>query len=487
MVRWTCVLTAFTFASLVNGQGSGLTVHTQEGDVTAPQPAPKRSTVFKATQFGNSCLQSLPPDTIGYLELTGQRGLDVAESEDCLTLNIWSPAVGRKQNTAVLVWIYGGGFSFGTSNLAVYQGENMIRDNDDITLVTFNYRLNIFGQPGAPQLANSTQPQNFGLLDIDAAIQWVHANIESFGGDPNRITIFGQSAGSLAADVYAFSHPNDTIVKGTISGGPSFENTIPSNGSTWTTVATSVGCGPTPNSAQFDCMKSTPARVLGDAILSTGSSFMPLIVDEITFFSDPDKRSADGNFLRVPMLGGSTLNEMDVFLVAQQLVAKGFTVPVITEIVSDATTQMVLTCPAGGAAITRNNFDVPTWRYQYQAIFPDLSTRPDLRCYHASEIPMVFGTFTAPFPNISSTPEEVALSKYIQSAWVAFARDPQKGLLEFGWPMYNPNTTSLVEIGNPANVTGAVFGSGSLLDTSCSDMGMLSSVAGMLSGLLPGK
>lgn len=89
-----------------------------------------------------------------------------------------------------------------------------MRDNDDLLLVTINYRLNIFGFPAAPQLANTTQSQNFGFLDVQAAILWVHENIAAFGGDPNRITIFGQSAGSALASIYTFANPTDTIVKG---------------------------------------------------------------------------------------------------------------------------------------------------------------------------------------------------------------------------------------------------------------------------------
>jgi carboxylesterase type B len=90
----------------------------------------------------------------------------------------------------------------------------VVRDNEDITLVSFNYRLNIFGQPNAPQLANASQSQNFGLLDMRAAVEWIHTNIAEFGGDPERITIFGQSAGAEAVDAYSFAYPNDTIVKG---------------------------------------------------------------------------------------------------------------------------------------------------------------------------------------------------------------------------------------------------------------------------------
>lgn len=100
------------------------------------------------------------------------------------------------------------------SNSTIYIGNNFVRDNDDITIVSFNYRLNIFGQPNSPQLVSKTASQNFGLLDLDAAITWVDDNIANFGGDPERITIFGQSAGAASADQYAFAHPQDTKVKG---------------------------------------------------------------------------------------------------------------------------------------------------------------------------------------------------------------------------------------------------------------------------------
>ena len=100
------------------------------------------------------------------------------------------------------------------SNFPYYNGSNFVRDHDDITLVTINYRLNIFGQPNAPQLFGSRTSQNFGLLDQKAAIQWVHANIAAFGGDPNRIILFGESAGSISVDAYTYANPADTVVKG---------------------------------------------------------------------------------------------------------------------------------------------------------------------------------------------------------------------------------------------------------------------------------
>jgi len=111
-----------------------------------------------------------------------------------------------------MIWIYGGSLEFGSSNISTYIGEHFVRDHDDVTIVTFNYRMNIFSAPTAPQLAGGAG--NFGFLDRDAVIDWVHTNIAGFGGNPNRITIFGESAGALSADAFAFAHPDDTTVKG---------------------------------------------------------------------------------------------------------------------------------------------------------------------------------------------------------------------------------------------------------------------------------
>lgn len=120
--------------------------------------------------------------------------------------------------------------AFIKSNTPYYDGEAFVRDNNDITVVSINYRcvffiglrivdinflvirVDIFSGPNAPQLAGGVG--NFGLTDIEAAINWVHDNIAGFGGDPNRISIFGESAGAIAVDAYAYSHPNDKIVKG---------------------------------------------------------------------------------------------------------------------------------------------------------------------------------------------------------------------------------------------------------------------------------
>jgi carboxylesterase type B len=128
-----------------------------------------------------------------------------AQSEDCLTVNIWTkPQTGERNKgnltsptaffynadpyIAVLLWIYGGGFATGSANNPAYVGK-YFADNEDVIVVSFNYRVNVFGFPGLPGLPGVAQ--NAGLLDQRLAVEWVHENIEAFGGDPRRITIFG--------------------------------------------------------------------------------------------------------------------------------------------------------------------------------------------------------------------------------------------------------------------------------------------------------
>ncbi|KAG6845071.1 hypothetical protein H0H87_000975, partial [Tephrocybe sp. NHM501043] len=100
------------------------------------------------------------------------------------------------------------------SNTPWYDGQKLVGNNNDVVLVTFNYRLNIFGQPNAPRLAGTSKSQNFGVLDVEAAVNWVYANIAVFGGDPERITLAGHSAAGAVIEAYTYSHPSDKIVKG---------------------------------------------------------------------------------------------------------------------------------------------------------------------------------------------------------------------------------------------------------------------------------
>ena len=118
----------------------------------------------------------------------------LAGGDDWLTVNVWSPDASRDAGSPVMVWIYGGGYAIGTSSLPEYDGARLARDG--VVLVSFNYRVGI---EGFAHIEGA--PANRGLLDQVAALEWVRDNIRAFGGDPARVTVFGQSAGggSVAA------------------------------------------------------------------------------------------------------------------------------------------------------------------------------------------------------------------------------------------------------------------------------------------------
>ena len=118
-------------------------------------------------------------------------------SEDCLRLNVWTNGLGRNDKRPVMVWLHGGGFTSGNGSYTIYDGTNLAKKRD-VVAVTINHRLNSFGFLHLPEIggAKFAQASNVGMLDAIAALQWVHDNIANFGGDPNNVTIFGQSGGA---------------------------------------------------------------------------------------------------------------------------------------------------------------------------------------------------------------------------------------------------------------------------------------------------
>lgn len=159
-----------------------------------PQSAQNWKGVRQADKFGAPCLQT---EAFGNLFLRGEK-----PSEDCLTLNIWIPARVEKKKMPVIVWLYGGGFVTGDASEPRYDGENLAKKG--VIVVVPNYRLGVFGFLSHPDLTKESlqkASENYGLLDQVAALQWVARNVAAFGGDPQNVTLAGQSAGSFSVSV----------------------------------------------------------------------------------------------------------------------------------------------------------------------------------------------------------------------------------------------------------------------------------------------
>ncbi|HOX82943.1 MAG TPA: carboxylesterase family protein [Chryseolinea sp.] len=176
----------------------------------APQPAAKWDGVREANKFAPGPMQGGNPPS--------------GKSEDCLYLNVWSPAKSSSDKIPVLVWIYGGGFNYGATSETVYSGEKLAQKG--VVLVSIAYRVGQLGFMAHPELSaeNSNHISgNYGLMDMIAALQWVKKNIAAFGGDPNKVTIFGESAGGIAVSMLCASPQAKGLFQGAISqSGGSF-------------------------------------------------------------------------------------------------------------------------------------------------------------------------------------------------------------------------------------------------------------------------
>ena len=238
MTRLTAVLAVFAAASsfaqqphpvltesgLVQGAAQpGLTVYKgipfaapPVGDLRwrSPEPAAKWDGVRQTTEFGPDPFQG---DGKGNV------------SEDCLYLNIWTPAKTASDQVPVLVWIYGGGFSFGSTSTPVHNGEHLARKG--VVLVSINYRVGPLGFLAHPELTAESPHHasgNYGLQDQIAALRWIKRNIAAFGGDPDKVTIFGESAGGIAVSMLCASPQASGLFRGAISqSGGSFGPTRP--------------------------------------------------------------------------------------------------------------------------------------------------------------------------------------------------------------------------------------------------------------------
>ena len=175
-----------------------------------PRPVEKWEGVKMATEYAHAPIQGGNPPS--------------GKSEDCLYLNVWTPAKSSDEKIPVLVWIYGGGFSFGSTSEPVYSGERLAKKG--VVLVSIAYRVGPLGFLAHPELSAENPNQvsgNYGLLDMIAGLEWIQKNITAFGGDPNKVTIFGESAGGIAVSMLSASPLAKGLFHGAISqSGGSF-------------------------------------------------------------------------------------------------------------------------------------------------------------------------------------------------------------------------------------------------------------------------
>ena len=422
-----------------------------------PTDMPRWTEVREAKDFGPACTQPTPGDS-------GIYSNDLRPtSEDCLSLNIWTPADAFR--APVLVWIHGGALLGGSSKEAMYDGAKLAAHG--IVVVSINYRLGVLGYLAHPELS-AESPRgisgNYGLLDQIEALRWIKRNIGAFGGDPSKVTVAGESAGGLsvmylmaspdarglfskaiAQSAYMISTPE---LKQSRFGAPSAEEA-------GTKLAAALHA---PNVA---ALRAMDAQALTDA--AAAAYFAPFgVVDGYVLprqLVDVFDRSEQA---RVPLLAGFNSGEIRSlsFLAPPAPASSGEYERIIRERYGDLADAFLRLYPSSGLhesilATTRDALygwtaerlvtqqaalGLPSYLYLFDHGYPSADAA-GLKGFHASELPFVFGALTRTpprWPKIPDTVQETALSAAMLDYWSSFVRNAvPRAANQPNWPAFD--------------------------------------------------
>jgi para-nitrobenzyl esterase len=433
----------------------------------APAPPARWPGVRDATRFGNDCVQS------PWIVSSGQ-----PVSEDCLTVNVWTPSVAPAARRPVLVFLYGGAFIGGTAAYALYDGTRLAAGG--AVVVSVNYRVGILGflaHPGLSAESPTHSSGNYGLLDQLAALRWVRANIAAFGGDPARVTVFGESAGAASIALLLTSPQARGLFAGAILQSPVLE---PLAG---LAAAEAAGRRLEPDLARlrrwsteellkhnFDFFPA-PSRAL------TEPAFPRPIVDGHVLVRQPRAAYAAGAVAAVPSIVGCNADEGRMFspptlapdaaafarYARERYGAAADELGRLYPVADDSAAHAAATRLIGDALFNEACREIArglaraTPRVYAYLFSRDLGSS-GVPATHAEELAHVFGNLTAqdfnPHPPLDAT--DAALSEAMRGAWLRFAAsgDPNGGTLP-RWPRYGAGDPYL-EFG-AAITTGQAF------------------------------
>jgi acetylcholinesterase len=292
------------------------------------------------------------------------------------------------------------------------------------------------------------------MLDMRLAVEWTRDNIANFGGDPTRITLWGQSSGAIAADHYNFAYPKDPIVSSFIlhSGTATLNFLAPDPGQTnFTFVAGQFGCARSDPAAELECLRKADASSITSFLkyysqnaTTPSLAFVP-IVDNRTLFTDYTARALAGNFSRKPALIGNTANEGALFVLPyNKTYGPG-------QDRADQTTVGLFMCPTIQTSHDRYAAKATTYRYLYAGNFSTISPQWWEGAFHSSDLPMIFGTYGIAIG--PGTEFQKQTSERMQDYWVAFAEDPIHGLSRFGWNSYRNGSGDGVMFGTDNKIS----------------------------------
>ncbi|MGA2736479.1 MAG: carboxylesterase family protein [Bryobacteraceae bacterium] len=446
-----------------------------------PQPAKPWKGILVAKSFPANCPQApLLPGP---------------QSEDCLGLNIWTPAHSATAKLPVMVWIYGGGFQIGATSQSAYDGEALAAQG--VVLVSINYRLGMFGFLAHPAL-NQESPQgvsgNYALLDMVAALEWVKRNIGAFGGDANNVTIFGESAGGTAVCLLMVVPQAEGLFQKAISEsaawmfGPvshltkSWYGRVP-----MTQFGEKLGTDLAALRAKTpaELMKTLPPPMTRNDAADRGEAYMP-VVDGWVIPDDPARLFASGKFHHVALLAGTNADEGTLLggppvrsMAQYRKWAADKVGPLAERLLtlypasSDAEAHAAAAAATGDLVFLYGTRSVlrgaakanpDAFQYQFTRV-NGIGRQIHWGAFHASEIPYiwqtlpdsVYGTQASFIGDFSVNPDtyneqDRRLSQAMSAAWVAFAKTGSpNGAGLVSWPAFD-GKESYMEFGDGIGV-----------------------------------
>jgi para-nitrobenzyl esterase len=435
-----------------------------------PQPMVPWQGVRPATAYG-----AIGPQTV--LPFPGMAGKPEPQSEDCLFLNVYSPGLDNARRP-VMVWIHGGAFCMGSGSMPMYRTGSLAL-NGNIVLVTINYRLGALGFLNLNELTKGRIPStgNEGLQDQAAALRWVKENIASFGGDPDNVTIFGESAGGMSVGCLLNLPEARGLFEKAIIESAVGEMARPLDMSI--DLAAEFLKAVNAGADDIAALRSLPAdkilkaqREVAAKTGQGGAPFIPVADGRVMPMMPLDSLEA-GLGLKVPTLVGSNLEEDKLFAMmmpkvygideeglrrtaARFVAAKDITKLIETyrrarslrgeptspfEIYSALSTEVMFRKTA--IRIAESQCKHAPGGYNYLFCWKSPAARGKLGACHALEVGFIFGTHDATF--CGSGPEADTLSREMQDAWVSFARTGNPGCKSLGeWPQYSEGRVSMI-------------------------------------------
>jgi para-nitrobenzyl esterase len=424
-----------------------------------PQPAAPWTDTRNATAFGSRCMQ-LPI----YSDMVFE---DPGMSEDCLNLNIWAPA-SKGAKVPVMVWIYGGGFQAGSTSEPRQNGEALA--HKAVIVVSMNYRLGMFGFFASHELAEESPNHaagNYGLLDQLAALQWVQRNIVEFGGDPQNITIFGESAGSFSVNAQMASALSRSLIAHAIgeSGGAAGRSALPMPGLETAQKDDEQFAKNVLHADNLRALRAMSAEDLLDKLkaLQHAFRFGPIVDGYFLLESIPAIFAANKQ-AQIPLLAGWNKNEnrFESLDKSGKFTTQGLNDLAKKQFESQAaeflkvyrasTDQEALLAADDFSSDSFIGFGTWAWleaqvksgvtevfRYRFDLDSPGDPNHPaTLGAFHSDEIEYVFGTLDSR-KGATWRPEDYELSKLIQTYWSNFAkRGNPNGEDLPKWPTYGP-------------------------------------------------